>query len=133
MPMPPRKVLSVGQCGYDHGSLSRYLQSSFQARVSAADTHTQALDLIRRDGPFDLVLVNRVGDRDGAPGLDLIRSLKADPELASIPVMLVSNYESAQNDAVTLGALPGFGKSEVGRESASDRLRDALSVHPETG
>ncbi len=126
--MSSRKVLSVGQCGYDHGSLSRYLQSSFGAEVSGVDTHDQALDRLRHQGPFDLVLVNRVGDRDGARGVDLIRALKSDPELNSVPVMLVSNYESAQNEAVSLGALPGFGKSEIGRESASNRLREALSV-----
>ena len=44
-----------------------------------------------RAGEFDLVLVNRVLDADGSSGLDLIRAIKADPDLANVPVMLVSN------------------------------------------
>ena len=124
--MPRPRILSVGQCGYDHGGLSRRLGHSLDAEVVPAATHPEALDALRDRGPFDLVLVNRVGDRDGAPGLDLIRALKADPDLADLPVMLVSNFAHAQDEAVALGALPGFGKAELGSPSVLDRLRAAL-------
>src|SRR5581483_3006970 len=92
------RVLSVGQCGYDHGQISRQLGRSLGADVQPAANAAEALEALRKRGPFDLVLVNRVGDRDGEPGVELIRALKADPALAAVPVMLVSNYEDAQDE-----------------------------------
>jgi two-component system, chemotaxis family, chemotaxis protein CheY len=106
------RILSVGQCGFDHGSLSRFFARRFGAEVVGADTPGEALDALR-SGPFDLVLVNRVSNGDGSPGLELIRAMKSDPALADSPVMLVSNYPDAQDQAVALGALRGFGKSQL--------------------
>jgi two-component system chemotaxis response regulator CheY len=107
------RILSVGQCGYDHGQISRQLGRQHDAEVAAAATHDEALAAVRAGG-IDLVLVNRIGDRDGASGLDLIRALKADPQTSAVPVMLVSNLPDAQEEAVNLGAIRGFGKSELG-------------------
>lgn len=120
------RVLSVGQCGYDHSQISGHLRRTFGAEVVATHSHAEAIATIRDGGPYDLVLVNRVGDRDGASGVELIRAIKDDPELAGVPVMLVSNYESAQAEAVGLGALPGFGKASLGDRSVDERLRAAL-------
>jgi two-component system chemotaxis response regulator CheY len=117
-----RRVLNVGQCGYDHGTIARFLIKGFGADVIGADTPREAIEAIREER-FDLVLVNRVSDADGSSGLDLIRSLKADPALAEIPVMLVSNYNDAQEQAEALGALPGFGKADLNKEKAAQRLR----------
>ncbi len=111
--MPRPRVLSVGQCGYDSGQIGRGLASRYDAEVVAASTHSEALAQLRT-GRFDLVMVNRVGDRDGAPGLDLIRALKADPTTASLPILLVSNFDDAQAEAVRAGAIPGFGKADLG-------------------
>jgi len=110
--MPKPRILDVGQCGADHPAISGMLRKAFDAEVDGADTHKEALDALRA-GRFDLVLVNRVGDLDGASGLSLIRAIKADPALAETPVMLVSNLADAQAEAVAAGALPGFGKSEL--------------------
>src|SRR5262249_3868026 len=109
------KVLSVGQCGYDHSSIARQLRQRFGAEVVAASDAPEAVAALR-DGGFDLALVSRVLDGDGFSGVDLIRAMKDDPALSGVPVMLVSNYESAQDQAVSLGALKGFGKSDIGRE-----------------
>ncbi len=110
--MPRPRILDVGQCGFDHGSIARHLKRAYEAEVTAADSTGQALASLRA-GEFDLVLVNRVFDGDGTPGVDLIRAIKADPALASLPVMLVSNYPQAQAEAQQLGALPGFGKDDI--------------------
>jgi CheY-like chemotaxis protein len=110
--MDKPRILSVGQCSFDHGSISRHLRQAYRAEVTAADTKGQTLTSLRA-GEFDLVLVNRVLDGDGSPGIEVIRAIKADPELASVPVMLVSNYEDAQAEARAAGALPGFGKSDL--------------------
>ena len=123
--MSNHRVLSVGQCRYDHGRIARHFRAALHAEVRGASTFDEALAALRSD-TYDLVLVNRVQDLDGKPGLELIRALKADPKLASVPVMLVSNYPDAQADAQALGALPGFGKSELDSPSTSERLRAVL-------
>jgi two-component system, chemotaxis family, chemotaxis protein CheY len=123
--MAAMKVLSVGQCGLDHGSISGYLRRGFSAAVESADTHDQALAALS-GSRFDLVLVNRVCDADGAPGVDLIRAMKSDPATSAVPVMLVSNHSSAQAEAIKLGALPGFGKGEMHSDKAATAIRRAV-------
>ncbi len=123
--MSARRILSVGQCGFDHGSISRTMRDSFGAEVVPADTADEALEQLQQ-GAYDLVLVNRLFDRDGDAGLELIRQLKETPELSQVPVMLVSNYEEAQQQAVAAGALPGFGKSALGRPGMLDQVRAVL-------
>jgi CheY-like chemotaxis protein len=110
--MDKPRILSIGQCSFDHTSMTRHLGETYGAEVARADTKGQALVTLRA-GEFDLVLVNRVLDSDGSSGLDIIRAIKAEPDLASLPVMLVSNYEDAQSEAKSLGALPGFGKTDL--------------------
>lgn len=114
--MDSPRILSVGQCSFDHSSIARHLKKSYGAEVAGANTKSEALVTLRA-GEFDLVLVNRVFDGDGTSGLDLIRAIKAEPELAGIPLMLVSNYQDAQDEAKALGALPGFGKADLLRDS----------------
>jgi two-component system chemotaxis response regulator CheY len=121
------RVLSVGQCGFDHGSITRQMRQRFGAEVVGASDAPEAIAALRGGG-FDLVLVNRVLDGDGSSGLDLIRTLKADPALSGLPVMLVSNYASAQDQAMTLGALKGFGKSDLGREPFLAAMRRVFPV-----
>jgi hypothetical protein len=41
--------------------------------------------------------------------------------------MLVSNYADAQQAAVAAGALPGFGKREIGTPKVKELLRSALA------
>lgn len=121
-----RRVLNVGQCGFDHGTIARFLGRDFGADVVDARTPKEAVELLRGES-YDLVLVNRVSDADGSSGLDLIQTLKADPALAAVPVMLVSNYPDAQAQAEALGALPGFGKAEISKTKAQERLRSVLT------
>jgi len=120
------RILSVGQCAYDHASLSRHLGRQLDADVVGAATFAEAREKLRT-GSFDLVLINRVSDRDGARGIELIRTLKADPALAALPVMLVSDYPEAQAEAVALGALPGFGKSGLHDPKTVQALQSALA------
>ena len=117
----PRRVLSIGQCGPDHYSISRFLERHFDVEIATADRERDALRRLR-DEPFDLVLVNRKLDIDYSDGLNIIRAMKVDPDLASIPVMLVSNYSDAQEQAVVAGAEYGFGKSALGSPETVDRL-----------
>ena len=125
--MSNRRVLSVGQCGFDQGKIARHLGNVFGVQVLGAETFDEALAALRTE-LFDLVLVNRVSDLDGARGLDLIRTMKADPALAGVPVMLVSNYTDAQKEAQAIGALAGFGKGDLGSEQTAAQLRAVLSA-----
>ena len=122
----PRRVLSVGQCGADHYGITRLLQQHFDVEVVAADREADALRQMRAAG-FDLVLINRKLDIDGSDGLRIIRAMKAEPALARIPVMLVSNFAEAQQQAVAEGAEYGFGKAEYHSPEVCERLASFLA------
>jgi two-component system chemotaxis response regulator CheY len=124
--MTAKRVLSVGQCGADHGGISWALRQAFGAEVEDAATQAEALELLRNER-FALVLVNRVFDADGDSGVDLIRRVKADESLRAVPVLLVSNYAEAQREAVEAGAEPGFGKASLGRPEMLERVRPFLT------
>jgi hypothetical protein len=120
-----KKVALVGHCGPD----SSYLRMS----VRRADADIDVLmvddesDLKRaiNDG-VQLLLLNRelsYGFNDSF-GVDLIKRLRTvHPELK---MMLVSNYPDAQADAIEAGALPGFGKRELGSPRVAQVVREAL-------
>jgi len=119
------RVLSVGQCGSDHRSISGYLANLFGAEVERADSLGETR-VAMRSARYDLVLVNRVLDEDGSSGLELIRALKHDSALADVPVMLVSNHADAQEAAVNLGASPGFGKASLHSDATLARIKAVL-------
>lgn len=120
-----KRVLSVGQCFADHSSIARVLRTSFAAEVVAADTSRQALEQVRQE-KFALILVNRIFDADGSSGLDLIRALHAEDEWRSVPIMLVSNHDDAQAQAVQAGAVLGFGKAALGQAHMLARVEPYL-------
>lgn len=117
----PVKVLDVGQCRPDHSSI-RYLFESLGAEVEQSQMVEEALERVARER-FDLVLVNRKLDYDYSDGTDFIRLLKANPQTKNTPVMLISNYEDAQEEAVGLGAEPGFGKLQLSDPDVRRRLK----------
>lgn len=121
----PKRVLSIGNCGYDHGNISSLLHKHFGAEVDAAGSAAEALATLEKE-KYDLVLVNRVFDADGDSGIKLIKKLKTDNKLQTIPVMLVSNYPDAQTEAEAAGAVAGFGKNQLGRPQLVEQLKPFL-------
>jgi two-component system, chemotaxis family, chemotaxis protein CheY len=119
--MPMQRVLSIGQCGADHAAIAYTIQRHFDAEVVPADTADEAL-IELRNGTFALVLVNRVLDIGGSSGVEVVSRLKGEEDLRDVPVMLVSNHEQAQREAVRAGAVPGFGKAELGQPQMIGRL-----------
>jgi CheY-like chemotaxis protein len=118
-------VLDVGNCVPDHSAITRFLTSRFDCEVLQADAAEDALVAIRaRD--VDLVLVNRKLDVDYSDGVEVLRQIKADPKLASVPVMLITNYPEHQEAAMALGAIRGFGKLEFNKPETLERLRPIL-------
>lgn len=106
------RVLSVGQCDFDHGNIERLLVEQFGAEVERAAIGGDAFQAVR-SGRFNLVLVNRILDADGSSGLDLMRQLQSDSETRGTPMALVSQHLEAQDAAVALGARRGFGKGAL--------------------
>ncbi|MSR30707.1 MAG: hypothetical protein EXR99_04300 [Gemmataceae bacterium] len=122
-----KKVLSLGQCAFDHGALGRFFLRHFQAELIPADKPDEALDLFS-SGFFDLVLVNRILDRDQSSGLDFIKVFLL-KRLGKTPVMLISNLPEAQAQAMGLGAVPGFGKAELESPAAIRLAGNILAGH----
>ena len=120
-----KRVLDVGQCALDHGNIQHLLTQHFDVEVDQAHSTREALDRLKQSA-YDLVLVNRLLDRDHSPGLALVEQLQANTDLAAIPVMLVSNYPASQQEAVAAGARPGFGKSEYRDPATLEKLRAIL-------
>jgi CheY-like chemotaxis protein len=120
-----RQVLNVGQCGPDHVRISRMLREHFDVDVVMAETHDEAMTRLRQES-FDLVLLNRIYDATGSQGMDTLRALKSDEATREIPVMIVSNYEDAQEAAVAEGAVPGFGKASLDDPRTAARLQEVL-------
>jgi CheY-like chemotaxis protein len=123
--MAKKKVLDVGNCVPDHSAITRYLTKNFDCEVLQADQASDALNTLRRQ-PVDLIVVNRKLDVDYSDGLEVIRQIKADPALAEIPVMLITNYPEHQEAAMAIGAVRGFGKLEYGDPATLERLQPIL-------
>lgn len=123
----PKRVLDIGNCSMDHGAISGMLRKQFAAEVVQCHGPDDSLDALRH-GQFDLVLVNRKLDQDYSDGLEIIQAIKADPQLAAVPVMLITNYAEYQEQAIAAGALPGFGKKELYAEQTQERLGKVLAT-----
>ena len=124
-----KKVALVGHCGPD-GSFLR-----ITVRKAHPDVNVLMVDDDRdlqralADG-VELLLLNRelsYGFHD-TMGVDLIKRLK--DQKVDVKMMLVSNYPEAQADAVAAGALPGFGKRELGSPRILSLIREALEEAP---
>lgn len=120
---PVTTVVLVGHCGFDQSSISRAVFSALPLSTVKSANDAAALDAYA--GPDTLLLINRVldGRFTAGSGIDLIADL-ADQENPP-RMMLISNYADAQAKAVEAGALPGFGKSELGTSETSRKLQSA--------
>jgi two-component system, chemotaxis family, chemotaxis protein CheY len=123
---PPKRIVLVGHCGPDSSFLRMTISRAVKdATILMADDEAH-LDKLVNEG-VDLLLLNRVLDFGFSVdlGTDLIRKLRQErPELK---LMLITNYPEVQTEAVKLGALPGFGKREMGSPKVAELLRNALA------
>jgi CheY-like chemotaxis protein len=96
-----------------------------EAQVLAADDEQTLQDLLKQG--VDLILFNRVidGGFDEPDGVGIIRRLRK--QHPGVKMMLVSNYPEAQAAAVAAGALPGFGKADIGTAKARTALEAGLT------
>ncbi len=121
----PKQVLDVGNCGYDHSSLKSLIEGNFDAQVLQSHGPSDTLKMLRQQS-FALVVINRKLDRDHSDGIDILKDLKSDEQLKDVPVMMLSNFEDAQVAAQKAGAVPGFGKRDLGKETTLKKLEPFL-------
>jgi two-component system chemotaxis response regulator CheY len=124
----PKTVVLVGHCGADGAYLKMTVKKALGdvhvVTVDDAQDFTRALETAEPD----LILFNReLGyGFDPSMGVSVIGALhRTHPNLKMI---LVSNYQEAQRDAEAAGALPGFGKRELGTPRVLQVLREAVGV-----
>ena len=122
-----KKVVLVGHCGPDSSFLKMAVSSASRGITVAAADDDQELTHYVNDG-VDLLLLNReLGwGFDQTEGVEVIRTLRV--KHPNLKMMLVSNYPEAQAAAVAVGALPGFGKREIGSARVTQLIRDALTA-----
>jgi CheY-like chemotaxis protein len=111
-----KTLLDCGNCGPDFNSIRQMVKSKFGASVVQTHGAEDTLAMLR-EKKIDLVTVNRKLDRDYTDGLDVIKAIKADPEVGSVPVMLVTNYDEHQETAIEAGCVRGFGKLSIAEEA----------------
>ena len=123
--MTKRTVLDVGNCAPDHFAIKRMLSSKFEASVLQTHGAQDTLQTLRSQH-VDLVLINRKLDQDYSDGTEILKLIKADSQLSSIPVMLVTNLDEYQAAAIQLGAEPGFGKLALDTPATHQRIAAVL-------
>jgi len=121
-----KRVLDVGNCAPDHGTLTRFLEMNFPGVVVIrAQEAAEALDALQTQ-KFDLVLINRKLDYDYSDGIDIVKTMQANDRFREVPVMLLTNYPEYQAQAVAAGARPGFGKLEYHLPATLEKLAPFL-------
>lgn len=120
-----KHILDVGNCGPDHAAITQFMTKHFECEVAQADRAEDAMAKLRQK-PFDLVVVNRKLDVDYSDGLDVVKQIKATPDIAKVPVMLITNHAEHQDAAVAVGAVRGFGKLEYDQPETLERVKAAL-------
>jgi hypothetical protein len=119
------KVALVGHCGPDSSYLRMVIgQAAKGAQVLMADDDQELQDVLAQD--VALLLFNRelgygFTHKTGVDAIRHLRGLNKD-----LKMMLVSNYPDAQAAAVANGALPGFGKREIGSPRVIEVLKAAI-------
>ena|SRR5436190_2780730 len=121
-----KKVVLVGHCGADSSYL-RIAVASAGTGVSAVSVDGEEALAAALEAGVDLVLVNRVLDwgYEEEEGVAMIARLRRTHP--NVKTMLVSNYADAQQAAIAAGALPGFGKREIGTPKVKELLQKALA------
>jgi len=122
-----KRVVLIGHCGPDSSYLRMTISRvSREISVSMVDDEIELQKII--DEGADLLLVNRELDYGfkESEGVEIIARLHgAHPDLK---MMLVSNFPESQAEALAAGAMPGFGKRELGSERVANLIREALAT-----
>ena len=117
----------VGHCGPDSYMLRsavKYAVKDAEVRMLNSDRDlNQAIEAGAK-----LLLINRMldGGFDNEGGIELIQAAKFD--WPDVRCLLISNYPDAQASAEAAGAMPGFGKSQIGSPAMKTALANAIAA-----
>ena len=124
-----KTIAFIGHCGPDSSFLRLAVSKAVPgAKIVSVDDDAALKDAL--EAGVDLALFNRVLEFgfDQSEGVEVIRRLAR--YYPSTRMMMVSNYPETQTAAVAAGALPGFGKRELGSPRVVQLLRDAVAETP---
>jgi CheY-like chemotaxis protein len=113
----------------DDRFLRRACEQSLRQRgytvISAPDGEA-ALQLARSERP-DLILLDMLMPR--MTGLDVLRALKADPQMREIPVLVLSNSSREQDvqEVTRLGVVAYLVKANLSLQELGERVAGILS------
>ncbi len=112
----------------DEPALQKALGDFLQRRgyeVTAALNGADGLDAARRDRP-NLILLDLILPR--LSGLEVLKQLRADQNLAAVPVIVLTNVESneAVEQAVELGAKAYLVKTNYRLDEVLEKIKAAL-------
>jgi len=105
-----KKLLCVGNCGFDGPEIKRILENNFDVEVLNIGTIDESLKKMKNE-KFDLIIVNRICATDNTPGIKLIDHIKKNK--IRIPIMMITNYKDKMDEALKHGAVPGCGKEDI--------------------
>ncbi len=119
---PVLNVVLVGHCGPDEWML----RSAISRALPDIELHTvnDQAGLGLHQNPNSLLLINR--KLDGDFSVALAADMIPDAVASGARVMLISNFDDAQDAAVSAGAYRGFGKSDVNATATADLLRTVV-------
>ena len=121
---PVKQIVLVGHCAADCRMLKSAIERATPGVAVRSVGDMKALETLAL--ACCLLLINRVlsSGWPASAGVELIKLLKASPLPPAM--MLLSDFPDAQQQAEAAGAMPGFGKSELGGEKMTQRLQAAL-------
>lgn len=121
-----KRVALVGHCGPDSSFIRLAVARALPgATIMSVDDDAELKKTLEQG--VELVLFNRLLDFgfDETEGVAVIRRLNG--YFPKTRMMLVSNFPESQAEALQAGALPGFGKRELGTPRVTQLLKDALA------
>ena len=119
-------VALVGHCGPDSSFLRMAISGAAPGtRVVMVDSDEELETAIGKG--IDLLMLNRKLDFgfEATDGVDPLRQIRS--RRPGQKIMMISNYPDAQEAALTAGALPGFGKREIGSARVKQLITAALN------
>ena len=116
------KIVLVGHCGPDEWMLRSAISRALPNIEITTVNDEKGLTDYQQEGHLHLMNRTLDGDFSVSLAVDLI----ADTVESGARVMLISNFEDAQQAAISVGAHRGFGKSDVNATATADLLRTAV-------
>jgi DNA-binding response OmpR family regulator len=129
---PSRKRVLIIEDDEDVSKILSLLLKTLDVDVLIADDGMTGFQMARDEKP-DLVLVDI--HLPGMNGLEVIRSIRATPKLAGLPLIVITGNSTVEyiRETARMGADDFLVKANVLAGDGLDRIRKFLSPPPKTG